>query len=120
MKDGLQLFLDTYPSVKAVLVGTRRTDPYSANLKEFDPTNNGWPACIRVHPILDWSYGAIWDYLRDEKVPYCSLYDEGYTSLGGINNTLPNPALKKENGEGYHPAYMLLDGSRERDGRVKK
>ncbi|KAI9342656.1 hypothetical protein BDR26DRAFT_859328 [Obelidium mucronatum] len=119
MKDGLEDFLGRYPNVKAVLVGTRRTDPYSNHLKEFDPTDNGWPDCVRVHPILDWSYTEIWDFLKDYKVEYCSLYDKGYTSLGGIHNTLPNPALKNKDG-GYHPAYLLTDGQRERDGRLVK
>ncbi|KAJ3408127.1 FAD1 flavin adenine dinucleotide synthetase [Chytriomyces hyalinus] len=119
MKEGLEAYLKAYPKVKAVLVGTRRTDPYSSNLKPFDPTDNGWPECVRVHPILDWSYTQIWDFLRSYSVDYCCLYDRGYTSLGGIHNTLPNPALRKNNGE-FDPAYKLLNGDLERNGRIKR
>ena len=38
-----------------------------------------------------------------------------YTSLGGMNDTIPNPALKTSTG--YDPAYALKDGSLERNGR---
>jgi FAD synthetase len=32
---------------------------------------------MRIHPILNWSYTDIWDYLRLHEVPWCDLYDEG-------------------------------------------
>lgn len=45
---------------------------------------------------------------RRYDLPYCSLYDQGYTSLGKIDDTLPNPALAKPDRPGeYYPAYML-------------
>ena len=44
--------------MKAVFVGTRRTDPHGENLKHFDPTDAGWPAFMRVHPVIDWHYGT--------------------------------------------------------------
>ena len=45
---------------KAILVGTRRTDPHGEHLKHFDPTDNSWPAFVRVHPVIDWHYVDIW------------------------------------------------------------
>ncbi|TPX48217.1 hypothetical protein SeMB42_g03079 [Synchytrium endobioticum] len=118
MKEALQSFLDHNPSVQAILIGTRRTDPHAQNQVAFDPTDNGWPNVMRVHPILDWEYVDIWTYLKLLHVDYCRLYDKGYTSLGGISNTMPNPALRKQEiPDEYLPAYMLQDASQERNGR---
>lgn len=37
---------------------------------------------IRIHPILRFTERDIWEYIKKFKVPYVSLYDEGYRSLG--------------------------------------
>jgi len=37
-----------------------------------------------LHPIIDWSDDDVWGFIRQEQVPYCSLYDEGFDRLGCI------------------------------------
>jgi len=37
-----------------------------------------------VHPIIDWTTADVWAYIRDRKLPYCSLYDEGFARLGCV------------------------------------
>lgn len=59
MRQGLEAYLRDRPSVKAVFVGTRRTDPHGENLRHFDPTDKGWPQFVRVHPVIDWHYGTL-------------------------------------------------------------
>lgn len=140
--------------IKAMFVGTRRDDPHGPQLAPRSWTDNDWPRVERIHPILDWTYADVWRFLRSPHlastdtalgiprdqlakawgttgggslgVPYCVLYDQGYTSLGSTFNTLPNPELRintgeeEERGEGrWKPAYMLQDGSLERAGRVE-
>jgi len=66
----------------------------------------------------------VWEFLRTFDLPYCHLYDEGYTSLGEMDNTVKNPHLRvaKINEEGeeiesFLPAFMLKDDEYERESR---
>ncbi|KAI0011251.1 putative FAD synthetase [Xylariaceae sp. FL0662B] len=119
MKPALTAYLAARPAVRAVFVGTRRTDPHGARLSFFDPTDPGWPPCMRVHPVIDWHYREVWAFIRALEIPYCKLYDMGYTSLGGTDDTHPNPALKKgkPDGQTFRPAYELMEDNEERLGR---
>jgi len=146
MKDALAQYLDIEKEkdgcdITAIMVGTRRGDPHGGklNLSHRDhifaeifsnfmvdvgkldyvtPTDPGWPQFMRVHPVINWSYQDVWDFLRRLEVPYCDLYDAGYvpsplsfmfltwriytcclivkryTSLGSTYNTFKNPALR--------------------------
>lgn len=37
-----------------------------------------------VNPIIDWEDSDVWEFIRKYKIPYCSLYDEGFHRLGCI------------------------------------
>ena len=60
----------------------------AAKLTPFDPTDSDWPRFMRVHPILDWSYKDIWDFLRHpsltlggeesgKTIEWCEMYNYG-------------------------------------------
>lgn len=121
MQDALAQILSKDSRLKACLMGTRRTDPFSENLNHFQMTDENWPRIMRVSPVLNWNYQQIWSYLIENNVPYCSLYDQGYTSIGSTANTIPNPSLRyvdNNNVEKYKPAYCLKEDNMERNGRV--
>eukprot|EP00438_Fugacium_kawagutii_P023025 Skav229902 [mRNA] locus=scaffold2151:426328:503153:- [translate_table: standard] len=115
-RDGMESLVAD--NVKAVVMGQRSEDPWMTGVDAFTPSTDGWPAFMRINPIVKWSYHHVWIFLRQFGFPYCELYDQGYTSLGGVADTLPNPALKRPDGS-YAPAFELQDGSLERDGRSK-
>jgi len=128
-RDAFALYLSANPQVQAIFVGTRRTDPHGGHLTHFDATDHNWPAFMRVHPVIDWHLEEIWCFLKtpylkdlEEGGPlrYCAMYDEGYTSLGGVNDTVRNPNLRYADEKGeerYRPAYEMTLDDGERLGR---
>ncbi|MHB8123149.1 MAG: phosphoadenosine phosphosulfate reductase family protein [Desulfuromonadaceae bacterium] len=37
-----------------------------------------------LHPVIDWTDGDVWSYIKGNNLPYCYLYDEGFKRLGCI------------------------------------
>lgn len=117
-KKGLEGLLASQP-IKAIFIGTRKGDPNAGDQEFFCPSSFGWPPFMRVNPILDWEYHEVWSFLLSFHLPYCHLYDEGYTSLGSVASTQQNEALLLEDGR-YAPAYALPDARLERSGRFSR
>lgn len=45
-----------------------------------------------LHPIIDWSGEAVWEYIHSRKLPYCQLYDKGCSRIGCV--MCPNAGAK--------------------------
>jgi len=45
---------------------------------ERDEAHRLW----KYNPLVDWSESEVWQYLRDNRVPYNALHDRGYPSIG--------------------------------------
>ncbi|KAF1764898.1 hypothetical protein GCK72_004849 [Caenorhabditis remanei] len=121
LKTGLAALKKQRPSIIPVLMGSRATDPNGKYMKTpVEWTDSDWPKVLRVCPILNWTYTDVWHMLRGLCIPYCKLYDQGYTSLGGRDNTVKHPALRIVSSDGkehYLPAYKLHDDAEERCNR---
>lgn len=66
---------------KAWITGLRRaqsTTRKDAQLQEWDSDNR----LQKFSPLIEWSEQDIWDYIRRFDVPYNTLHDKGYPSIG--------------------------------------
>lgn len=45
---------------------------------EWDEANQ----MIKLNPLIDWTEQQVWDYIKQNNVPYNSLHDKGYPSIG--------------------------------------
>ena len=48
------------------------------SLIEWDNLNNK----IKINPLIDWNSEDLWDYIRQNNIPYNPLHDKGYPSIG--------------------------------------
>ena len=53
---------------------------------ELDHDHGG---IVKVNPLADWTGEEVWEYIRENDVPYHPLYDQGYTSIGCAPCTRP-------------------------------
>ncbi|OGO49594.1 MAG: phosphoadenosine phosphosulfate reductase [Chloroflexi bacterium RBG_16_68_14] len=45
---------------------------------EWDETNG----LVKVNPLVEWTNEQVWDYVRAHNVPYNTLHDQGFPSIG--------------------------------------
>jgi len=63
------------------ICGLRReqsTTRTSNQLVEWDEANG----LIKLNPLIDWSEQQVWDYIKQNSVPYNVLHDKGFPSIG--------------------------------------
>ncbi|MDH7603781.1 MAG: phosphoadenylyl-sulfate reductase [Melioribacter sp.] len=44
---------------------------------------------IKVNPLFNWTEAQVWDYIKKNNIPYNSLYDKNYLSIGCAPCTRP-------------------------------
>lgn len=49
------------------------------NLLELDENNHGR---LKLNPLINWSEDEVWDFINKHKVPYNTLHDQGFPSIG--------------------------------------
>jgi phosphoadenosine phosphosulfate reductase len=67
-----------------IVVGVRAAESprRKHNWKEVATDIRRNKACC---PIVYWSDAQLWEFLRAYEIPYCKLYDEGFTRLGCVD-----------------------------------
>ncbi len=69
-------------TLDAWVTGLRRDQTFTrANTKkiEIDSSNND---IVKINPLADWTNDMVWDYIKQNDLPYNKLHDAGYPSIG--------------------------------------
>jgi phosphoadenosine phosphosulfate reductase len=73
---------------------------YSNSLDQFNIDNKDQILCINgkdkilLSPIINWTNSDVWNFIRNRKMEYCELYDQGYTRIGCM--FCPNCTVKSK------------------------
>jgi phosphoadenosine phosphosulfate reductase len=99
-KKGINLFYESIENRK-LCCQIRKTEPMKRALENIDFWISGlrreqsvtredlslieWDGLnkkIKINPLVDWKSEDLWDYIRQNHIPYNPLHDQGYPSIG--------------------------------------
>lgn len=64
------------------ITGLRRDQsPTRANIRKVEP-DDAHPGKVKLNPLAAWTSDQVWDYIRQNQVPYNELHDKNYPSIG--------------------------------------
>lgn len=75
---------ERYGSGRIVITGVRRAESAKRKKHNQFATSHNDKTKKFLNLILDWKDADVWNYIRFLKMPYCKLYDEGWTRIGCI------------------------------------
>jgi phosphoadenosine phosphosulfate reductase len=71
-------------SGRIIMTGVRREESAKRARRNMNE------ACFKdktkryFHPIIDWTSKDVWQFLRENKISYCNLYDKGFKRIGCV------------------------------------
>ena len=72
----------------AWLSGLRREQSPERSQTKFINKDENFKS-VKICPLIHWSWTDIWDYVKKHHLPYNTLHDQGYPSIGCVPCTLP-------------------------------
>ncbi len=67
-----------------IITGIRWGESRKRSTRKMIERHYKYPSKKYLNLIIDWSTTDVWFYIRNRKIKYCSLYDEGFKRLGCV------------------------------------
>jgi phosphoadenosine phosphosulfate reductase len=75
---------------------------FSGSIDQFNNAKESIIACVKgkdkilLSPILRWTDSDVWNFIRELKLPYCELYDQGQHRIGCMFCPMSRPKQKRK------------------------
>jgi phosphoadenosine phosphosulfate reductase len=70
-----------FSGLDAWICGLRRDQSVTRTdmqVVEWDANNN----LVKINPLINWTEQQVWDYIKENNIPYNVLHDKGFPSIG--------------------------------------
>lgn len=74
--------------VHAAITGRRRSQGGARSKLQAVEFEND-TKIIKINPLFNWTFSQVQQYIKDNDIPYNSLLDQGYRSVGDYHSTVP-------------------------------
>ena len=64
------------------ITGLRRDQTENRSDVKMFELDHGHNEILKINPIVDWTWDNVWDYIKENNVPYNKLLDKGFPSIG--------------------------------------
>ena len=64
------------------ITGLRREQAMSRERVRKVEVDGDHGGILKINPLVDWSYSDVWNYIRENNVPFNRLHKQGYPSIG--------------------------------------
>lgn len=68
--------------LRAWITGQRRAQSATRSELKVDEIDDAHGGIVKLNPLAAWSDSDVWDHIREHKLPYNRLHDQGYPSIG--------------------------------------
>jgi len=77
---------------KAAWITGQRRDQAATRAEMKIQEHDAARGIVKFNPLADWSENDVWESIRDRNIPYNTLHDQGYRSIGCAPCTRPTVA----------------------------
>jgi len=64
------------------ITGLRRDQVVTRATTKKIEIDSGHRGIVKINPLADWTSDMVWDYIRNNNIPYNKLHDSGFPSIG--------------------------------------
>lgn len=68
--------------LKAWVTGLRQEQSVTRTALQAAEYDSGHPGLVKINPLASWSTNQLWNFVRENNIPYNKLHDQGFPSIG--------------------------------------
>jgi len=94
---------------RVVITGIRRRESTNRRNRKLFDESTVTRGKFFLNPIVEWTENDVWDYIKENKIPYCNLYNRGRKRLGCLFCPMQNKKGRLKDIKEYPKYYRAIN-----------